>query len=220
MAIFERKIDLIERNRRGFIDLFWPSVLLVEQKSAGKDLFKAQGQALDYVLGLNDRDLPKYVLTCDFQRFRLLELETRREIAFTLPHLHKHVEAFAFMLGVQRRHYGTQAAVNIKAAELLGTIHDALEEKNYRGTDLERLMVRLLFCLFADDTGIFDTKDDFLYLIEERTDADGSNVGRVLNELFEVLDTPEDRRVVGLDPEFAKFPYAVSYTHLTLPTKA
>ncbi|MDV5822018.1 DNA methyltransferase [Sphingobium naphthae] len=207
MAIFERKIDLIERNRRGFIDLFWPSVLLVEQKSAGKDLFKAQGQALDYVLGLNDRDLPKYVLTCDFQRFRLLELETRREIAFTLPHLHKHVEAFAFMLGVQRRHYGTQAAVNIKAAELLGTIHDALEEKNYRGTDLERLMVRLLFCLFADDTGIFDTKDDFLYLIEERTDADGSNVGRVLNELFEVLDTPEDRRVVGLDPEFAKFPY-------------
>ncbi|MEA3541060.1 MAG: DNA methyltransferase [Pseudomonadota bacterium] len=68
-------------------------------------------------------------------------------------------------------------------------------------------MVRLLFCLFADDTGIFETKDDFLYLIEERTDADGSNVGRVLNELFEVLDTPEDRRVVGLDPEFGKFPY-------------
>ncbi|WP_370309470.1 class I SAM-dependent DNA methyltransferase [Sphingobium abikonense] len=207
VAIFERKIDMIERNRRGFIDLFWPSVLLIEQKSAGKDLFKAQGQALDYVLGLKDRELPKYVLTCDFQRFRLLELETRQEVAFTLAELHRHVEAFAFMLGVQRRTYGTQAAVNIKAAELLGTIHDALEEKNYRGTDLERLMVRLLFCLFADDTGIFDSKDDFLYLIEERTDADGGNVGRVLNELFEVLDTPEDQRVVGLDPEFGKFPY-------------
>ncbi len=207
VAIFERKIDMIERNRRGFIDLFWPSVLLIEQKSAGKDLFKAQGQALDYVLGLKDRELPKYVLTCDFQRFRLMELETRQEVAFTLAELHRHVEAFAFMLGVQRRNYGTQAAVNIKAAELLGTIHDALEEKNYRGTDLERLMVRLLFCLFADDTGIFDSKDDFLYLIEERTDADGGNVGRVLNELFEVLDTPEDQRVVGLDPEFGKFPY-------------
>lgn len=207
VAIFERKIDMIERNRRGFIDLFWPSVLLIEQKSAGKDLFKAQGQALDYVLGLKDRELPKYVLTCDFQRFNLLELETRQEVAFTLAELHKHVEAFAFMLGVQRRAYGSQAAVNIKAAELLGTIHDALEAKNYRGTDLERLMVRLLFCLFADDTGIFDSKDDFLYLIEERTDADGGNVGRVLNELFEVLDTPEDQRVVGLDPEFGKFPY-------------
>src|SRR3546814_15781788 len=66
--------------------------------------------AHDYVLGLRDHDLPKFVLICDFQRFRLQELETRREIAFTLPELHKHVEEFAFMLGVQRRHYGTQAA--------------------------------------------------------------------------------------------------------------
>src|SRR3546814_20911870 len=68
-------------------------------------------------------------------------------------------------------------------------------------------MVRLLFCLFADDTGIFETKDDFLYLIEERTDADGANVGRILNALFEVLDTDRSDRVAGLDPEFDKFPY-------------
>src|SRR3546814_11696963 len=68
-------------------------------------------------------------------------------------------------------------------------------------------MVRLLFCLFADDTGIFETKDDFLYLIEELTDADGANVGRILNELFEVLDTDRSDRVAGLDPEFDKFPY-------------
>lgn len=207
VAIFERKIEMIDRNKRGFIDLFWPSVLLVEQKSAGKDLLRAEGQALDYVLGLRDRDAPKFVLTCDFQRFRLLDLETRKEVAFTLPQLHKHVEEFGFMLGVQRRNYGNQAAVNIKAAELLGTIHDALEEKNYRGIDLERLMVRLLFCMFADDTGIFENKDDFLYLIEERTDENGGNVGRVLNELFEVLDTAPDQRVTGMDPEFAKFPY-------------
>src|SRR3546814_4577032 len=102
-AVFEKKIELIERNKRGFIDRFWPGVLLVEQKSAGKDLLKAEGQAHDYVLGLRDHDLPKFVLICDFQRFRLQELETRREIAFTLPELHKHVEEFAFMLGVQRR---------------------------------------------------------------------------------------------------------------------
>src|SRR3546814_11601965 len=79
VGVFEKKIDLIERNKRGFIDLFWPSVLLVEQKSAGKDLLKAEGQAHDYVLGLRDHDLPKFVLICDFQRFRLQELETRRE---------------------------------------------------------------------------------------------------------------------------------------------
>src|SRR3546814_11702753 len=59
----------------------------------------------------------------------------------------------------------------------------------------------------SDLTGIFETKDDFLYLIEERTDADGANVGRILNELFEVLDTDRSDRVAGLDPEFDKFPY-------------
>ena len=207
VAVFEKKIDLIEKNRRGFIDLFWPSVLLVEQKSAGKDLFKAQGQALDYVLGLKDRDLPKFVLTCDFQRFRLLEMDSGKEITFTLGELHKHVEAFGFIVGVQRRNYGKQAEVSIKAAELLGKLHDALDEKNYRGIDLERLMTRLLFCMFADDTGIFEAKDDFLYLIEERTDEDGGNVGRVLNHVFEILDTPEDGRLEGDDPELTKFPY-------------
>ena len=207
VAIFERKIEMIDAQRRGFIDLFWPSVLLVEQKSAGKDLFKAEGQALDYVLGLKDRDVPRFVLVCDFQRFKLVELETRTETSFTLSELHKHVEAFGFMLGVERRHYGRQTAVNIKAAELLGTLHDALEAKGYRGGDLERLMVRLLFCLFADDTGIFESKDDFLYLIEERTDVDGHNVGRVLRELFEILDTPPGERQQGADPEYDKFPY-------------
>ncbi len=207
VAIFEKKVEMIDQNRRGFIDLFWPAVLLVEQKSAGKNLDLAQSQALDYVLGLKERDEPKFVLTCDFQRFRLLELETRQEIKFTLPELHKHVEAFAFMLGVQRRHFGTQAVVNIKAAELLGKIHDAVEAKGYTGKQLEQLMVRLLFCLFADDTGIFENKDDFMFLIDERTDEDGANVGRVVKEVFEILDTPLDQRLAGQDPEFTKFPY-------------
>lgn len=207
VAIFEKRVEMIERNKRGFIDLFWPSVLIVEQKSAGRDLLAAQQQAFDYILGLKERDQPKWVLTCDFQRFRLLNLETRTEIAFTLPQLHKHVEAFAFIMGVQRRSFGTQAAVNIKAAELMGKLHDALEASGYKGHDLERLLVRLLFALFADDTGIFAEKDDFLFLIEERTAEDGSDVGRWLNDFFDVLDTPEDERQKTLDPELARFPY-------------
>lgn len=207
VAIFERRVELIERNRRGFIDLLWPGVLLVEQKSAGRDLLAAEQQAFDYVLGLPERDQPRWVLTCDFQRFRLLNLETRVETAFTLPELHAHVEAFAFVMGVQRRSFGAQAAVNIKAAELMGRLHDALEGSGYRGHDLERLLVRLLFCLFADDTGIFAEKDDFLFLIEERTAADGSDVGRWLMDLFDVLDTPEDVRQRHLDAELKRFPY-------------
>jgi hypothetical protein len=207
VAIFEKRVEMIDRNKRGFIDLFWPSVLIVEQKSAGRDLLAAQQQAFDYILGLRELDQPKWVLTCDFQRFRLLNLETRAETNFTLPELHKHVEAFAFIMGVQRRSFGTQAAVNIKAAELMGKLHDALEASGYKGHDLERLLVRLLFCLFADDTGIFAEKDDFLFLIEERTAEDGSDVGRWLNDFFDVLDTPDDDRQNTLDPELARFPY-------------
>jgi hypothetical protein len=207
VAIFERKVDLIDQNKRGFIDLLWPGVMLAEQKSAGKDLFKAQQQAFDYIDGLKERDQPRYILTCDFQRFHLLDLETSRDLRFTLPELSKHVEAFAFIMGVQRRDFGTQAEVNIKAAELMGALHDALEKSGYTGHDLERLLVRLLFCLFADDTGIFNEKDDFLYLIDQRSAEDGRDVGRWLTDLFDVLDTPDDKRQSTLDPELAKFPY-------------
>lgn len=205
VAVYEKRVDSIDANRRGFIDLFWPGTLIVEQKSAGRDLFKAGLQALDYFDWLPERDQPRYILTCDFQRWRLDDLETRQHWTFTLPELPKHVELFAFILG-RRRSFATQAAVNIKAAELLGRLHDALEAGGYRGHDLERLLVRLLFCLFADDTGIFEPKDIFLQLIED-TSEDGGSIGRVLNELFDVLDTPEPDRQGGLSPELKAFPY-------------
>jgi hypothetical protein len=205
---FEEKVKLIQQDKRGRIDGFWPGMLLIEQKSAGRDLSKAKTQAYDYFEGLRDRDLPKFVLLSDFQNFVLIDLAPDGEAhTFKLAELHKHVERFGFMLGVERRHYGEQDEVSIKAAELLGTIHDALQEKNYTGMHLQRLMVRLLFLLFADDTGIFDDKDDFRFLIEENADEDGGNIGRLLNELFEVLDTPIEDRVTGMNPEFAKFPY-------------
>ena len=205
---FEEKVQLLSQEKRGRIDGFWPGVLLIEQKSAGRDLAKAKTQAYDYFEGLRDRDLPKFVLLSDFQNFQLIDLAPGgKSYDFKLADLHKHVELFGFMLGVQRRHYGDQDEVSIKAAELLGKIHDALEEKNYTGLNLQRLMVRLLFLLFADDTGIFDDKDDFRFLIEENSDEDGRNIGRILNELFEVLDTPMDERVTDMSPEFAKFPY-------------
>lgn len=206
VASFEKRVEHLDANRRGFIDLFWPGTLIVEQKSAGKDLYKADAQALDYFDWLPERDQPRYILTCDFQRWRLTDLESREVANFTLSELPKHIERFHFILG-RRRSFGTQAVVNIKAAELLGRLHDALEESGYTGDDLERLLVRLLFCLFADDTGIFEPKDIFLQLIETDTREDGSDVGRVLNELFDVLDTHEDNRQAGLSAELRAFPY-------------
>lgn len=206
VAIYEQRVKSIDANRRGFIDLFWPGTLLVEQKSAGKDLYAAFQQAADYFDWLPEQQRPRHILTCDFQRWRLVDLEDNgRELSFALRDLHKHVEAFAFVLG-RRVTFASQAQVTIKAAELMGKLHDALEEEGYTGHDLEQLLVRLLFCLFADDTGIFEPKDIFLRLIEADTKEDGSNTGPALIQLFDILDTPDDKRQASLRGELRQFP--------------
>jgi len=206
VATYEQRVKLLN-NKHGFMDLFWPRTLLVEQKSARLDLDRAGIQALDYIDGLPPAEQPRYVLTCDFQTWRLLDLEKGGDpLRFKLADLHRHVEAFAFILGRQRT-FETQATVTIKAAELMGSLHDALEESNYKGHDLEQLLVRLLFCLFADDTGIFQPKDIFLELLQGDTREDGSDTGPKLMELFDVLDTHEEYRQSNLSGELNQFPY-------------
>ncbi|MFN3457719.1 MAG: DNA methyltransferase [Novosphingobium sp.] len=207
VAVYEKQVQALDKNRRGFIDLFWPGTLIVEQKSAGRDLLAAQMQASEYFNWLPPRDQPRFILTCDFQRWNLIDLDDNgRELSFHLKDLHKHITAFDFMLG-RKVSFETQAAVTIKAAELMGKLHDALEASGYTGHDLEQLLVRLLFCLFADNTGIFQPKDIFLQLLENDTKTDGSDTGNVLSELFDILDTPEGQRLAGTSAELDAFPY-------------
>ena len=192
---------------RGFIDLFWPGVLIVEQKSAGRDLGKAYGQAGEYFDALPERDRPRYILVGDFRTFELHDLGERETISFPLADLPGHVEAFGFILGVQRRTFRDQDPANIEAAELVGRLHDALAAAGYRGHDPERFLVRVVFCLFADDTGIFEPRDIFLDFIEARTGEDGADLGPWLAQLFQVLDTPECGRQKSLDEDLARFPH-------------
>ena len=194
-------------NRSGFIDLFWPGVLLVEQKSAGRDLGKAYEQAGEYFDALPERERPRYILVSDFQSFHLHDLEEGDTVTFPLTELPDYVEAFGFILGVQRRAFRDQDPVNIAAAELVGLLHDQLAAAGYRGHDLERFLVRIVFCLFADDTGIFEPRDIFLDLMESRTSEDGADLGPWLAQLFQVLDTPESERQNNLDEDLARFPY-------------
>lgn len=194
-------------EKRGYIDLFWKGVLLVEQKSIGRDLKKAKTQAYDYFPGLRDVDLPRYILLSDFQTFELYDLEEDESVFFPLTDLSKHVEKFGFIIGVQKRAFKDQDPVNILASELVGRLHDALEEGGYTGHDLEQFLVRIVFCLFADDTGIFEPRGIFLDLLESRTNEDGSDLGGWLSQLFQVLNTPEHRRPRTLDSDLSKFPY-------------
>ena len=131
----------------------------------------------------------------------------REQTRFALADLPQHVEKFGFIIGVQRRTFRDQDPVNIEASERIARLHDALAESGYNGHDLELFLVRMVFCLFADDTGIFEPRDIFLQFIEERTSADGSDLGPYLARLFQALNTPEDRRQAKLDEDLARFPY-------------
>jgi type I restriction-modification system DNA methylase subunit len=206
LASFEEPVKKLN-DQYGFIDLFWKGTLLVEHKSKGKSLDKAYSQALDYFNGLKNEELPKYVLVSDFERFRLYDLDEGTEHDFPLNELHKNVRLFRFMIGLPKiQDLKPEDPVNRKAAELMGKLHDELKEAGYSGHNLEVFLVRLLFCLFADDTGIFE-KDTFKFLIKNRTQSDGSDVGSLLSVLFQVLDTPPEQRQKTLDEDLVQFPY-------------
>ena len=211
-----RKLD----DRSGFIDLFWPGVLIVEQKSAGRDLTRAYGQAGEYFDSLPERERPRYILVSDFQTFALHDLDEGKHTDFSLADLPAHVEAFGCILGVQRRTFRDQDPVNVEASESMGRLHDALQASGYLGHDLKVFLVRVVFCLFADDTGIFEPRDIFGELLETRTREDGSDLGPCLARLFQVLNTPVDRRQAKLDEDLARFPYVngdLFAARLTIP---
>jgi hypothetical protein len=216
-GITDKRVATFELNvkklgaAQGFVDLFWPGMLLVEHKSRGKDLDRAFQQALDYFPGLPERDLPQIIIVCDFARFRVHRLATGGKdgetIEFALKDLHKHIRVFGFIAGYKAQEIKAQDPVNIKAAERMGRLHDALKASHYEGHPLEVLLVRLLFCLFADDTGIFQPAQAFRAFIEERTAPDGSDLGPRLAQMFQVLNTPEAKRSPALDTQLATFPY-------------
>ena len=206
VAAYEEPVKRLG-NKRGFLDLFWRGVLLVEQKSAGRNLRRAKEQAFDYFPSLKPDDLPHHLLLSDFQTFELYDLDEGKEHKFALRDLAKHVEKFNFIRGLERRVFKDQDPVNIKASGLMGELHDALEASGYTGHDLEQFLVRLVFCLFADDTGIFDPRDIFLDLLMNGTKDDGSDTGPRLAQLFETLNTADPRRERNLPDDLAQFPY-------------
>lgn len=206
LASFEVPARRLREGGTGNIDLFWPGVLIVEHKSRGQNLDRAYEQAMDYFGGIQDEDLPKYILVSDFARFRLYDLDAGNHQEFTLGELARNVRRFAFMLGQRPREQREEDPVNVKAAELMGRLHDALDRDGYNGHPLEVFLVRVMFCLFADDTGIFQPKDHFLYLIEQSR-PDASDLGTRLAAIFQALNQAESRRSAHLDEELAKLPY-------------
>jgi hypothetical protein len=206
----------------GFIDLFWPGRMLAEHKSAGGDLGKAHAQGMDYIRGLKDtgrdREIPRWLIVSDFARIALHDLEPDEDpdapllkrlpptIEFPLPDLHKYIRHFAFIAGYTQYRLDPEDPANLEATQLMCNLHDALQGGGYTGHELKRFLVRILFCLFAEDNGIFPQKAFELFL-RDRTAADGSDLGLRLEQLFRVLNTERTHRQRNLDEELMDFPY-------------
>lgn len=205
VSTFEHRVKKLD-DKDGYIDLLWKGTILIEMRSRGKNLDKAYSQAIEYTHGLKEHELPKYILVSDFENFRLYDLEENKTVDFKLNDLVNNVQHFGYLLGYQKKVYKEQDPANIEAAELMGKLHDRLEEIGYTGHPLEVYLVRILFCLFAEDTTIFN-KQQFQEYIEQRTNIDGSDLAAKLQELFQVLNTPKENRFKNLDEQLADFPY-------------
>jgi len=204
-ATFEERVKKID-GKDGYIDLLWRGMILIEHKSRGKDLDRAFAQAKGYFPGIKDRDLPRYILVSDFARFRLYDLESGEQSEFELQDLYKHVRLFGFIAGYQTQELKEQDPANIKAAELMGKLHDQLHAIGYHGHVLEVYLVRLLFCLFAEDTSIFE-RCQFQDYIEQKTSEDGHDLAHHIGTLFYILNTSPENRLTNLDEHLAEFPY-------------
>ncbi|MFP8883528.1 DNA methyltransferase [Streptomyces mangrovi] len=223
-AFYEKRVKKASSGRQGYIDAFVPGLALIEMKSAGKDLVDAEQQALDYVGGLTEAESPRWVLTSDFKKFRLLDLTAPKgedTIEWNLEDFPKNSDRLAFFAGYGVRQFGSreQEQASISAAQLMAGLYESLEGSGYDDHSASVFLVRTLFALYADDSGVWE-RDLFLQFLTDRTSEDGSDLGAQLTMLYQVMATPVDKRQKNLDELMTRFPYVnggVFEEPLTIP---
>jgi hypothetical protein len=212
VASFEEKV----KNLKGTydrIDVFYSGVMLGEHKSRGEDLSGAASQAFGYVQSLQregrDSEIPQYIVVSDFETIVVYDLDRKDPLepaaSFKTAKLHENIKHLGFLSGYTAKPVDPEDPINIEAVEVLGDLHDALDKGGYTGHALERFLVRVLFCLFADDTAIFENEEFKALVKGSRTD--GSDLGLHLARFFKVLDQDKDERPAKLPEDLRDLPY-------------
>ncbi len=221
-VIFEEQVKIDRAN--GFIDMMIPATkVMVEQKGADKDLRKpikqSDGtsltpfqQAKRYIVDLPYSEHPRWVITCNFKEFLIYDMEkpTGEPESILLKDLPTEYYRLEFLVEEKSELYHHEEQISIKAGDLVGKLYDAFLSQ-YRDPEneaslrsLNMLCVRLVFCLYAEDAGIFGGHMKFHNYIKSFAVKD---VRRALIDLFRVLDTPEEQRDPYMDESLAAFPY-------------
>ena len=155
-ALYEKRAKRSSTGHRGYIDALVPGLCAIEMKSAGKDLEVAERQALDYIDDLTDVETPRWVISSDFTQFRILDLKAPDDAdtrTFTLEELPANSDLLAFLAGYQTSPFGNQQQeeASVKAAQIMADLYEALSDSGYDDHDASVFLVRVLFCLYADD---------------------------------------------------------------------
>ena len=222
IAEFIRYEEQVKVDRTNFIDGHIPSTrVLIEQKSLDKDLRKgipqSDGSVLNpfqqakrYVANMPLSEHPRWVVTCNFREFLVYDMEqpNSEPESILLENLAKEYHRLMFLVDVKNEHIRKEERVSKEAGEIVGCIYDALLLQ-YGDNSAEALRwlnilcVRIVFCLYAEDAGIFahDQFHDFLVTYEAK------DLRRALRDLFEVLNTPVEQRSKYLQEDLKAFPY-------------
>ena len=221
---FEEQVHL---DHTSFIDGTIPATrVMIEQKSLGKDLRKAITQsdgskltpfqqAKRYITELPVSQHPRWVVTCNFAEFNVYDMERPNgepEIIY-LKDLEKEYYRLQFLVDTGNSDVKKEMEISLKAGELVGALYDKILAQYKDSTDphslksLNMLCVRLVFCLYAEDAGIFGGHGKFHNYLKKVADRDVADVRPKLIELFRVLDTKEADRDPYMEDELASFPY-------------
>ena len=217
---FERRVKI---DNTSFIDGFIESThVLIEQKGKEIDLAKGArqsdgailtpyGQARRYAGYLPHNQNPRWIVVCNFQTFEVHDMNRPNDApeVIHLSELEKDCHRLNFLVNIGEAHLQKEMEVSIAAGEIVGKIYDAfygqyIDPNEESLKSLNKLCVRLVFCLYAEDAGIFGKKGMFRDYLEQ---FDARHSRKALVDLFRVLDTKPENRDKYLEPELAAFPY-------------
>jgi hypothetical protein len=189
-----------------YLDVYWKDVALIEHKSSGESLDKAFLQAKGYWRSLPKGYRPKWIILCNFQFFRLVNVDLNRTYDFPLAELADNIYRFeAIISGNLTRIAENEISVDQVAAKLMANLYLELSSHGFDGHETSIFLNRILFLLFGDDTGMWE-KNLFVNLVMQ-TKEDGSDVGDTLDKLFEVLNTDIANRNSNISNSLKGFPY-------------
>jgi hypothetical protein len=206
---FEYPVRSVSTGTIKFVDVLWPGIVLIEHKSAGEDLDKAELQAREYLLALDPAKRPPVIVLSDFARIRIIEVIAGTEVEFELNALPENVERIERIVGDAGAGASrVEVAADAKAANLMSNLFVQFEHAGYKGHDVSVFLVRILFLLFGDDTRMWRRTERGLFSdVVHNSSQDGTGLGAMLQELFSVVNTRKESRPSTLPEALSGFPY-------------